>query len=117
MTAFDDARALGVLALRRQGQSLRQIAAQYHVSRERARQLCMAGEQVEEQRRTSVDIWWELSAATRNALRRDGCDPRIDAVVEYYSSLTVLKRVPALGRKRITELQAWLVRHGKEPIP
>ena len=100
-------RALRAVELRRNGHTLRQIAELYGCSRERARQLCAKGGQLQ-----SPDIWFELHAYIRNALKRDGCAPTVEAVMERYQSLDELKRVPGLGVTRIAELQAWLRRHG-----
>jgi hypothetical protein len=112
-----EARALEAAALRRKGALLPYIAAAYRCSRERARQLCERGEELEqEQAKLATDPWYDLAEPVRNALQRDGCRPAIEAVLIRYPSLRVLQRVPSMGVKRISQLQEWLSRHGKEPI-
>jgi hypothetical protein len=111
-----EARALGAARDRREGRSLQQIATAYHCSRERARQLCLRGEELQrEQEMLASNSWFALPSPIRNALQRDGCKPTIEAVLERYS-LHELQRVPAMGEKRIAQLQEWLERYGKEPI-
>ena len=116
MINTNDTRALNVLDARRRGLTLKQIAKQYGFTRERARQLSMRGLQIEHEQ-ISDNPWYELSAHTRNALVGDGCKPTPDGVVECYRTVEDLKTIPYLGKKRIAELQAWLVRHEKEPLP
>ena len=112
-----EARAIEAAALRRMGCSLRQIADSYRCSRERARQLCLRGEELKrEQEELASNPWLALHPAVRNALRRDGCAPTVDAVLERYPTLVDLRHVPALGITRIGMLQAWLTRNGREAI-
>jgi hypothetical protein len=114
MTPLIAARARDALERRRQGQNLRSIAERYGISRERARQLCVYGEELERQGEFSGDPWCELDPAIRNALNRDGCRPTVDGVLRYYQPLTELERVPSMGAKRIRELKAWLRKHSKD---
>jgi hypothetical protein len=112
-----EARALEAAALRRKGRPLRYIAFLFRCSCERARQLCDRGLQLEwEQAKLATDPWYDLAEPVRNALRRDGCRPTIEAVLERYPSLQVLQRVPSMGVRRISQLQEWLSRHGVRPI-
>jgi hypothetical protein len=109
-------RALYVLAARHNGSSLRQIAENFGFSKERARQLSLHGLRVVRSI-IAKDAGAGLSARTRNALLTDGCEPTPDAVVVRYRTVWDLRRVPNMGKKSIAELQAWLVHHGKAPVP
>lgn len=112
-----EARSLDAAAAHRSGRTLQQIADGYRCSRERARQLCLRGEELKLERELRVNNpWYELPDVMRNALQRDGCKPDIDAVVQHYPTLTELQRVPAMGNTRIGHLQSWLRKHGKGPI-
>ena len=111
-----NARALLALKARRDGKTFRQIGDQYGFSLERARQLVMLGQKIEYERE-SGDIWFELSTRARNALIANGCEPTPDGVKSLCPSMAVLRRIPAIGELTIGELQAWLIRHGREPIP
>jgi hypothetical protein len=130
---FNEARAKLVLAAHRNGQTLQQIGETFGFSKERARQLCKRALQIEEQRNSKAP-WYELSPRCRNALGRFAYEyieierrnnptkvykdfsPTVEGVLKFYPSLTHLKPVPALGKACIAELQAWLARHGKEPL-
>jgi hypothetical protein len=130
---FNEARAMLMLEAHRSGQTLQQIADQYGFSRERARQLCKRALCIEQQRNSKVP-WFELSPRTRNALGRFAYEhieierrnnpskiykdfsPTVEGVLKFYPSLTHLKPVPALGKACIAELQAWFIRHGREPL-
>jgi hypothetical protein len=109
------ARALEALEARRRGEKLIAIAKRYGVTKQRARQLVVLGTRIEFER-SSPDPWYQLNIRIRNALE-NACPPTPAGVADYFESLEQLKRWPSLGIKSITELQAWLVRHGKEPIP
>lgn len=109
-------RALYVLAARHNGASLRDIAENFGFSKERARQLSLRGLRVVRSI-IAKDAGAELSARTSNALLADGCEPTPDAVVVRYRTVLDLRRVPNMGKKSIAELQAWLVHHGKAPVP
>jgi hypothetical protein len=112
---FGNVRALRALNMRRRGVSLSEIAAEFAITKERARQLVSLGEEVE-RRALSNDPWDELSTRVRNAIWNDGCDERTpDGVVEHFKTRD-WKRVPYFGKKSLAELNAWLVRHGREPI-
>jgi hypothetical protein len=113
--AFTHVRALRALNLRRRGLKLDDIAKEFNVTRERARQMVMLGQEVE-RRALSTDPWDELHARIRNALGNDGCEPTPGGVVEHFKTRD-WKRVPAFGIKAFATLNAWLVRHGQEPIP
>jgi uncharacterized protein (DUF433 family) len=113
---FNEARAMLILQAYRNGKTLQQIGEQYGISKERVRQLCKRASQIEQQR-LSKDPWFELSPRCRNALINwKGCSPTIESVLEFYPTLADLKPIPALGVVCIRELQAWLVRHGREPL-
>jgi hypothetical protein len=58
----------------------------------------------------------ELSERARNALVAWNCNPSPEAVAARFTRLAELKRIAAVGTKSIAELQACLVRHGKQPI-
>lgn len=107
-----EARALHALKLRlEKGYSLKQIGEHFGCTKERARQMCEQGLQIE----TQMDnIWYDLPQSIRGALSRDGCEPNIDAVCRY--TMDILVRVPAMGKARIARLQHWLVRNGREPL-
>lgn len=118
-------RALEALAARQRGDKLITIAKRYGVTKERARQLVVLGERIELER-SSTDPWYQLSIRTRNALINDGCEPTLDGVLDRYATVNynwretgtrALAHVQSIGKKSIADLQAWLVRHGKEPIP
>jgi len=114
MTAFTNIRALRALNMRRCGLRLDDVAGEMAITRERARQLAALGLEVE-RRAASTDPWDELTARVCNALTRDDCEPTPDGVVEHFKTRD-WKRVPAFGVKAFAALNAWLVRHGKEPI-
>jgi hypothetical protein len=112
--SFDITRAMLVLQAYRNGQNLKQIGEQYGFSKERARQLCRRALEIEQ---NSNNPWFELSPRTRNALiKYQITTPTIDGVLENYPTIAHLKPVPALGKLCIAELQAWLVRHGRQPL-
>lgn len=111
MIALTNIRALCALNMRRRGLRLDDIAGEFEVTRERARQLAVLGLELE-RRATSTDPWDELTARVCNALTRDGCEPTADGVVEHFKTRD-WKRVPAFGVKAFATLNAWLVRHGK----
>lgn len=113
---FDVARAMLVLKAHRSGSTLKEIGEAYGFSKERARQLCVRALEIEQQK-NSKDPWFELSVRTRNALiNYRGCDPSLDGVIKSYPTIADLKPVPALGKLCIDQLQAWFVRHGREPL-
>jgi hypothetical protein len=122
MSAGTKARALRVLNMRRNGAKLSVIARELGVSKQRAQQLSVLGNEVE-RRMHSTDPWDELSNRIRHALHNDGCDPTLDAVSERYvldpynKSGFPIGRVLNIGRACIVEIQRWLVRHGREPLP
>jgi hypothetical protein len=107
-------RALRALNMRRQGMMLNHIGIVLDVTKERARQMVKLGQELE-RRASSTDPWDQLNARIRNALDRDGCPPTPDGVVEHFKTRD-WKRVPAFGKKAFATLNAWLVRHGKDPI-
>jgi hypothetical protein len=113
---FNIARAMLVLKAHRSGMTLTEIGETYGFTKERARQLCKRALEIEQQK-NSKDPWFELSLRTRNALiKYIGCEPTFDGVLKSYPTIAHLKPVPALGKLCIAELQAWLVRHGREPL-
>jgi hypothetical protein len=113
---FNATRAMLVLKAYRSGLTLKEIGETYGFSKERARQLCVRAMEIEEQK-NSKDPWFELSPRCRNALiNYRGCAPTIDGVLKGYPTIADLKPVPALGKLCIAELQAWLVRHGRQPL-
>jgi hypothetical protein len=57
----------------------------------------------------------ELTARLRNALRNHGCEVT-PAAVRAKFTMHDLERMVNVGTTCIAELQAWLVRHGQEPI-
>jgi hypothetical protein len=116
MTAITNVRALRALNMRRQGYTLADIGIQFGVSKERARQLAAIGLDIEGRMEIRPTPWSELRVRIQNALDNDGCEPTPDGVVEHFKTRDI-KRVPAIGKVCIAELQAWLVRHGREPIP
>jgi hypothetical protein len=64
-----------------------------------------------------VDLAQELSIYTRNALTAWGVVLTPKAVAKYFENNTAeLLRVPNIGIKRRNELNAWLVKHGQQPI-
>ena len=63
----------------------------------------------------STDPWDELPLRVRNALINDGCGPTVDDVIEHFETRD-WKQVVSFGKKAFAELNAWLVRHGREPI-
>jgi hypothetical protein len=102
------------LTMRRRGYILDDIAEKFGVTRQRALQLVNLGKCIEFER-ASGDPWYELSPRIRNALISDECEPTPNGVRKRYT-LRELKRIPSIGIKSTAELQAWLQRHGKEPI-
>jgi hypothetical protein len=110
-----NSRALNIYNARRRGMSLIQIARQYGVSFQYVYQLELRGRRIANDIENK-NVAGELSERARNALVAWDCDPSPEAVIARFTRLTELKRVPALGTKSIGELQAWLVRHGKQPI-
>jgi hypothetical protein len=113
---FNEARAKLVLKAHRSGLTLKEIGETYGFSKERARQLCARALEIEQQK-NSKDPWFELTPRTRNALiNYRGCAPTIDGVLRSYPTIADLKPVPALGKLCIAQLQAWLIRHGREPL-
>jgi hypothetical protein len=115
MNPLNNVRALRAFNMRRHGAKLIDIGEEFGVTTERARQLTVRGAELE-RRMLSADPWDELSTRARNALVNDVCDERTpDGVVEHFKTHD-WKRVVAFGRKSFAELNAWLVRHGKEPI-
>lgn len=123
MSANTKARALRVLSMRRQGAKLSDIAREIGVSKQRAQQLSVLGNEVE-RRMHSTDPWDELSNRIRHALHNDGCAHTLDAVSERYRLDPYAKHGDAwirgvlnIGTTSIVEIQRWLVRHGKEPMP
>ena|SRR5437899_467019 len=122
-------RALRALNMRRRGMKLDEIAIEFGVSRERARQLSVIGAELE-RRMTTFDPWDELNARARNALTANGCEPTLDGVREFYlretahwrssasqycpSLFKFLMRLPNIGKKTAKEIDEWLIRHGKE---
>ena len=115
-TEKTNARALRVLALRKRGASLEQIATTMGITRQYVNKLEHRG------RRVEADILaknpaGELSERLRNALVNDGCDPsRPETIVAHIQTLAQLKRVPNIGVKCIQELNHWLRKHKQEPI-
>jgi hypothetical protein len=109
-------RALDALAARRAGWTLKQIAEKFGVTREGARQLSLHGLEIE-RALASDEPKYELSTRSRAAIVGDGCKPTPNGLLERYRSVRELKRVPNIGKKCVAELQAWLIRHGKEPLP
>jgi hypothetical protein len=109
-------RALQALNARRKGHTLQDIADRWGVSRERARQLSVLGQLIEEER-ASDDPWYELSKRTRNALVQDGCQPNLAGVLRNYHKVRDLKLIPNMGIKSIIELQKWLERHATYTLP
>jgi len=66
----------------------------------------------------SDTVWEELSARTRNALLVWNVPPTPTGVSEYFSgNADKLLQVANMGVKCRKELNAWLIRHGKAPIP
>jgi hypothetical protein len=118
--AFTNIRALRAVNMRRRGVMLKDIAEEFGVTTERARQLSKLGQEVE-RRTLHPTPWDELSARVRNALTMDGCDPKAEAVAERYVLDPYLPGIPILrvlniGRTSVAEIQHWLVRHGQEPL-
>jgi hypothetical protein len=123
MNRLSEARALRALDMRRNGTMLKDIAAVLGVTKERSRQLIKIGQEIE-RRQVSTDPWDELSARVRNALLMDGCDPTLDAVETRYKldpyaerDRIWIRRVLNIGARSIVEIQRWLARHGREPLP
>ncbi len=123
MSASTKARALRVLGMRRNGAKLSDIARELGVSKQRAQQLSVLGNEVE-RRMNSTDPWDELSNRIRHALHNDGCAPTLDAVSERYKldpyaeeHRIWIRRVLNIGVRSIVEIQHWLARHGREPLP
>jgi hypothetical protein len=114
MIALTHVRALRALNAYRRGERLVDIGKEFGVTKERARQMVMLGQEVE-RKATSTDPWDELNARIRNALTNDGCEPTADSVVAHFKTHD-WKRVLAFGIKSLATLNAWLVRHGKAPI-
>jgi hypothetical protein len=107
-------RALRALNMRRHGSTLKDIGLTLGVSKERARQLARVGAEVE-RRMLSTDPWDELPSRIRHALEADECIPTPDGVTVHFQHRD-WKRVPAFGILAFDRLNAWLVRHGKEPF-
>jgi hypothetical protein len=122
MNPLSEVRALRALNLRRRGALLKDVAKELGVTKERVRQMERVGAEIE-RRMFSEDPWDELSTRTRNALVGDGCDPTPEAVSARYVLDPHLKtglpitRVLNIGTRSIAEIQRWLVRHGKLPLP
>jgi hypothetical protein len=112
--AFTNVRALRALNMRRRGLRLIDIAKEFDVTRERARQLVMLGIEIE-RRMVSCDPWDKLPARCRNALTATGCEPTPAGVSEHFKTHDI-KRVPAIGKKAIADLNAWLTQHDQAPI-
>ena len=110
-----NSRAFYIYNARRRGMSIIQIARQYGVSPQCVYQLELRGRRIADDIQNR-NVAGELSERARNALVAWDCDPTPEAVIARFTRLTELKRVPALGTKSIGESQAWLVRHGKQPI-
>lgn len=108
-------RALRALGLRRHGFKLKHIAKHFGVTKERARQLCTLGLELE-RRASSTDPWDELSPRLRHALTACGCEPTPQGVVRFLQ-VCDWKRVPAMGVKSYADLQKWLIKHGQESTP
>lgn len=112
--ALTNVRALRALNMRRHGVRLADISKEFGVTKERARQLSKLGLELE-RRMAANDPWFELRPRIRNALTHEGCTPTPDGVVEHFKTHD-WKRTVAFGIVCFTELNAWLVRHGKEPL-
>jgi hypothetical protein len=114
---INNTRALLVLEAHRGGKSWRQIAEQYGFTKQRAQQLGAQGIAIEQQQ-SAANPWFELSVRIRNALVDTGCVPTPLGVAYHFhvGGLAQLLRVPSIGIKSRTELNAWLVKHGEEPI-
>jgi hypothetical protein len=115
MIALTNVRALRALNMRRHGSKLVEIAVELGVTKERARQMAVHGAEIE-RRMLSDNPWYELSTRIRNCLVGDGCEPTPDGVVEHFK-VHDWTRVPYFGKVCFGQLNAWLVHHGKEPIP
>lgn len=115
MTPFNRGRAAQALAWRRDGFRLRQIAEQFSVSQERARQLILRGQAMERDNHDPHHPKHELTTRTRNALVMDGCEPTPQAVAARYKTVRELLRILNVGHKCVDEIQVWLMRHGQEP--
>lgn len=114
MSALTNVRALRALNMRRGGVRLVTIAKELGVSKQRINQLTAIGLELE-RRMEARNPWFELSPRIRNALTGEGCEPTPDGVVEHYKTHD-WKRTVAFGIKSLAELNAWLERHGREPI-
>jgi DNA-binding transcriptional regulator YdaS (Cro superfamily) len=95
----------------RYGMSYAAIGKLHGISRSRVNQIVDWAKR-KPKTRTLAD---ELTTRIRNALRNEGCQMTPADIAQRFT-LRDLKRVPNLGVTSIAELNAWLVRHGQEPI-